>query len=289
MERKNLEGKRIKIYARSYSLELYCYSKGLYETFGVPVVRATDQTADGYFYTMLKDTDCDIAINIDEDAFVINPDAILDLAEYMLENNYVNVGISEFCRGSRFNSVITNPFFNIFHLAKIREKYISSKEVKKFNYEAVRDELKAKLPQEMLNANFDCVDFEPYYQFFFWLAYNFDTLYLPYKTHKDGISTILYDNKGNELLFHSWYARFYNVSTLISRFWNVKNNQTIRIDALIDEAYRLREMGKPAKLNQITLLCDKTIRFVIKSISRVCGFPRKWLKWYKRYQRKKKK
>lgn len=46
---------RIKIFCRSFDLKLYRYSRGLYEQLGIPVVRLTDQSADGYFYTMLRD------------------------------------------------------------------------------------------------------------------------------------------------------------------------------------------------------------------------------------------
>lgn len=69
---------KIKIFCRSFDLRLYTLSEGLYETMGFPCVRLTDQSADGYFFTMLKDTECDIAINVDEDCFVCDPEAILN-------------------------------------------------------------------------------------------------------------------------------------------------------------------------------------------------------------------
>ena len=40
---------RIKIFCRSFDLRLYRLSKGLYESWGYPCIRLTDQTADGYF------------------------------------------------------------------------------------------------------------------------------------------------------------------------------------------------------------------------------------------------
>ena len=83
---------RIKFFCRSFDLRLYRLSKGLYESLGYPCVRLTDQTADGYFHTMLQDTECDIAINVDEDCFITNPDAVFELVDYAVENNIANIG-----------------------------------------------------------------------------------------------------------------------------------------------------------------------------------------------------
>ena len=83
---------RIKFFCRSFDLRLYRLSKGLYESLGFPCVRLADQTADGYFHTMLQDTDCDIAINVDEDCFLTNTDAVFALVDYAVENNIANIG-----------------------------------------------------------------------------------------------------------------------------------------------------------------------------------------------------
>ena len=80
-ERPLLSARRVKFYTRSFSLELYEQAKHLFEGAGYPCVRLTDQTADGYFFTMLADTDCDVAINVDEDAYIEDLEAVLDLAD----------------------------------------------------------------------------------------------------------------------------------------------------------------------------------------------------------------
>ena len=72
---------RIKFYCRSFNKELYLLSRGLYEQAGYPCIRLTDQTADGYFFKMLEDETCDIAINVDEDCFITDLDAVLALAK----------------------------------------------------------------------------------------------------------------------------------------------------------------------------------------------------------------
>lgn len=92
---------RIKIFTRSFDLRLYRLSKGLFRDWKdaegnpIPCVRLTDQTADGYFYTMLRDKDCDVAINVDEDAFIVNPQAVLDLVGTLLEGGYANTSAAQ--------------------------------------------------------------------------------------------------------------------------------------------------------------------------------------------------
>lgn len=295
-KRKHLKGKRIKIYTRSFSLELYRYAKGLFEIQNIPIVRLTDQSADGYFYTILKDTDCDIAVNIDEDAFVINPEAILDLAEYMLANGYANCGVSDGDINVRnLNPIVTNPFFNILDLNKIREQYDSIKEIKRFDYEEVKqrmiDEFHAQPYRTRARYNFDCIDFEPYYPFFFWLAFHFKTLYLSSARHADKQSTIAYDNNQQEILAHSWYSRFYKTNPWLSKYYKVDTLKTTqRIDALIDEVYQKRGLKRPvfSKKDRFSFLLDLSVRWIIKVPQRVYGWPRKWKKWYIRYKRKKK-
>lgn len=95
---------RIKIFTRSFSLELYSLSRTLYEGLEIPIVRLTDKSADGYFFSILKDTECDVAINIDEDAFVVNPQAMLDLVEFVVIHGYANAGCPDGGGGWRYNS-----------------------------------------------------------------------------------------------------------------------------------------------------------------------------------------
>lgn len=293
-ERKHLQGKRIKIYTRSFSLELYQYARGLFEIEGIPIVRLTDQSADGYFYTILKDTSCDIAINIDEDAFVIDPGSILELTEYMLAHGYANCGLSDGdvnVRGQ--NPIITNPFFNILDLEKIREQLVSIDEIKRFDYETVKQEMIDQFysqPYRTLSRyNFDCADYEPYYPFFFWLAYHFRTLYLSSSKHEDGRTTILLSHDRKEILAHSWLSRFYKSNPLLSKYYKIDSIQnTQRINALIDEVYQRRGLKRPVftQSDRLAFFIDSLIRRMIKVPQRIGGWPRKWKKWYKRYKRK---
>ena len=276
---------RVKIFTRSFSPELYTYSRGLfYEE--IPIVRLTDQTADGYFFTMLEDESCDIAINIDEDAFITDWNPSLELVEYVASNNLVNAAAPDAGPGCprRHNPIVTNPFFNVLNLKLIRTKYTTPKEIQKFSYESHREELVAKFPQSLLETleyDLDCIDFEPYYPFFFWLAYHFDTLYLQAERHSDGFSSILYDHQGRPFCLHSWFARKFKVQKFHTR----------RIFSLINEAYTARKLQMPTFTAEERMehFGELIVRYARKAVSRIMNWPHKWHLWYLRYQRRRKK
>lgn len=274
---------RIKIFCRSFDLKLYQLSKGLYESWGFPCVRLTDQTADGYFYTMLRDKECDIAINVDEDCFITNKDAVMSLVEYVVEKGIANAGCPDgggwTPRGA--NPIVTNPFFNVFNLNLIREKF-SKQAVRDFSYATHREEMMTAYPKEMLYAerkwDFERIDYEPYYPFFLWQAYNTKTYYLPSKRHSDGWTTILYNHEGNEICRHTWLARFYSVPAFVVRHWQPNaGKQQERINHVIDEAYALQGLSKPlfGWKDEVAFVGNKIIRWMIKIPQRIAGWPHK--------------
>ena len=274
---------RIKIFCRSFNLKLYRLSKGLYESWGVPCVRLTDQTADCYFYTMLKDTECDIAINVDEDCFITSKEAVLNLVDYVVVNGIANAGCPDggswVPRGG--NPIVTNPFFNVFNLNLLREKF-SKQAVKDFDYSAHRDEMEKAFPHAMLysgrNYSFENTGYEPYYPFFFWQAYNTKTLYLANAGHPDGWTTILYNQNGEEMCRHTWLARFYSVPAFVVRHWQpTEGAQQDRINHVIDEAYTMSGIEKPVFgwRDKMAFVGNKIIRWMIKIPQRIAGWPRK--------------
>lgn len=287
-ERPLLDACRVKFYTRSFSLELYRQASHLFSSAGYPCVRLTDQTADGYFFTMLDDTECDLAINVDEDAYIQDLDAVLDLAEYVLQHGYANAGCPDCAPGCPRggNPIVTNPFFNIFDLRQIRTKWpgrkIGQKVVRSFRYDDVRNELRSKFSYDeslIVRPHFDSIFDEPYYNFFFWLAYNFETLYLPNAKHHDGTSTVLYSVDGRCLCKHSWMSRFYHQC----------HDQTLRINALIDEVCALRGLNrlKFSTAQVVGFRLDHLLRFIIRIPQRIANWPRKWKKWYDMWRRKK--
>lgn len=278
----NINNHRLKIFTRSFSLQLYTQAKGLFEQMGVPCVRLTDQTADGYFYTMLKDTDCDIAINIDEDCFLVDPQTVLDLVQVVIENDYANAGCPDGGSGCPRggNPIVTNPFFNVLNLKLIRTKFTFKNQISTFDYKVVLEQMEEKFPKEILKGGYDFArtDYEPYYPFFFWLAYNFKTLYLVGEKHLDGISTILHAPDGRIICMHSWLARFYNVPGFFVKYWQKDaGKQKERIDSLIDEVYGLRGFQRPhlTRCNHLQFVFDELLRWSIKIPQRIVGWPKK--------------
>lgn len=252
---------RIKIFTRSFDLRLYRLAKGLFcdwkdaEGNPIPCVRLTDQTADGYFLTMLRDCDCDVAINIDEDAFIVNPGAVLTLVDTLLVGGYANIGCSDGDEATTGRDpIVTNPFFNVFNLALIRTR---------FN----RNDLKKRLD-----------DAEPYYPFFHWLAATFPTLYLPARRHTDGITTVALDPQQRPLCLHTWFSRFYSMPAwIVRRIEPSQGTQKQRIDAVIQEAYDLR--GKPlpefGPADRLAFAGNKVLRWLIKIPQRISRWPYK--------------
>ena len=281
---------RIKIYCRSFDLKLYRLSKGLYENWGYPCVRLTDQTADGYFRTMLRDTDCDIAINVDEDCFVTNKAAVLALVDYVVANGIANAGCPDggawVPRGA--NPIVTNPFFNVLNLNLLREQYSADAE-KHFDYSAHKQQMIDAYPKEKLvegrTYDFDLTGHEPYYPFFLWQAYHTKTLYLPSARHADRWTTILYNHQGEEMCRHTWLARFYSVPAFVVRHWQPNAGaQQQRIDAVIREAYTMAcvPMPKFTWRDRCAFVANKVVRWLIKVPQRIAGWPSKLKKKMRR-------
>ena len=252
---------RIKIFTRSFDLRLYRLAKGLFcdwkdaEGHPIPCVRLTDQSADGYFYTMLRDTDCDVAINVDEDAFIVNPQAVLDLVGTLLEGGYANIGCSDGDPATTGRDpVVTNPFFNVFNLSLIRTRFDRKALVRRLE------------------------DREPYYPFFHWMAATFPTLYLPARHHADGITTVALDLQGRTICLHTWFSRFYSMpSWIVRRIEPEQGMQKARIDAVIREAYAARSMEIPSfdMADRLAFAGNKVVRWVIKVPQRMARWPYK--------------
>lgn len=251
---------RIKFYCRSFDKELYLLSKRLYEDAGYPCVRLTDQTADGYFFTMLADEECDIAINVDEDCFITDLDAVLQLADRVVAEKWINAGCPDAnpaCpRGG--DPQVTNPFFNVFNLKEIRKEWNAY-----------------RLIPELKQGSY--LTLEPYYNYFHWILRTFPgrTLYLDGYRHPDRTTTVL-----QGYCLHTWFARLFNPSLLTRLFeGNDKKDvdHQLRINAIIDEAYRLRGIRRE-RFNVFTRIgfkIDGAQRWAIKIPQRIMNWPNK--------------
>lgn len=279
---------RIKFFCRSFDLRLYTLSKRFYEGLGYPCVRLTDQSADGYFYTMLADTGCDIAVNVDEDCFILDPQAVLRLVDYVVANGYANAGCPDGGEGvpRSGNPIVTNPFFNVFDLRRIRTKF-SREAVRRFRYTDHQAEMTAAFDAGSLRGEYTFgrpAVIEPYYAFFLWLAGNFSTLYLKPHRHTDGISTILCDSAGHALCAHAWFARFYSVPSVVVRLFQPDaGRQKARIDALIAFSAAARGEEPPAKeqrRDSLRYAFDRCIRYLIKVPQRIMAWPAKYRRYH---------
>lgn len=291
----HLVNRRVKFFTRSFSLELYRLSKGLYEEVGIPCVRLVDQTANGYFLEMLRDTECDVAINVDEDCFITDLQALLQLADWAIGEGWVNVGCSDNSLGCPrgCNSIVTNPFLNIFNLEEIRTRWEGR--IPPLDYPSVRTRMEqaflAQMNQQKERFGFGremvredlrtgLTNSEPYYPFFFWLldAFPGRTFYLNNRRHEDQLSTCVYDLEGKCICMHTWFARFYHPSWLTYCFEGSEGHKhTQRIDAIIDQAYAKRGIQRPqfGPIDQLAFVGNSLMRWTVKVPQRVAGWPRK--------------
>ncbi|MBR5297908.1 MAG: hypothetical protein IKU29_08620 [Parabacteroides sp.] len=245
----NIEDLNICICTRSMNIDLY---KQAMNTVDLPYKKKRYRftTADGYLYDLVK-SEYDYVVNIDEDAFVCNINALKDLIIYFIENGYVNCGMPDGgvspVRGG--NPIVTNPFFNIIDIKKIRERF-SLKEIEKIK-QISENVQKQYIPNDIVRLEYAFKENEPYCSFFIWIALNFKVLYLDADTYKDGYSTVLKNHKGVPFLIHSWYSRMYNrddfhtkrINDIISSCPGKKSQEVIssgdKIQSVVDKlAYR---------------------------------------------------
>lgn len=248
MQNINLDNYKILIFTRSMNIKLFELSSNSI-TLPFKHIRMKHTGALGYFYDMLK-YDCDYAINIDEDAFVFDNERLNALLKYFISNDYVNCGFPDggVLNVRHENPIVTNPFFNILNIKKIKEnidyEQIEHFDFKKFDYEKF-------VPKHLLTGSEYRFSYnpDPFYPFFLWLNINFKCLYLNGVTYdnNDGYTTILQDNEGSPFLYHTWFSRFYEVNAIhTQRINNVYrlctgkevrefNKFSDRINAIIDK------------------------------------------------------
>ncbi|MDH8702286.1 hypothetical protein M2138_001646 [Dysgonomonadaceae bacterium PH5-43] len=208
MEYKNIDLSKYKIviFTRSMNAKLFELSSQL---IGLPFkhIRLKHTSAISYFYDIMK-YDIDYAINIDEDAFVSDPNKLLDFLKYVIANNYVNCGFPDggILPIRNHNPLVTNPFFNILNIKEIKKNF-NVKDVENFDF--TKYDYEKYAPNNLYKSEYQFDVCEPYYSFFLWLSINYKTLYMDAETHADGCTSILKDMNGEVILLHSWYSRFY--------------------------------------------------------------------------------
>jgi len=165
-----------------------------------------------FFMKKLKKYDLDWLILADEDVVFTNPEGVFSLIDYLDENNYTVSGMSEADRLESWTKhpYVINTFFGILNLKEIYKIY-DEREMLSNQYAADKEfpnQLEELPPYEYPMTSLA----EPYYCYFLWLLRKGKkTKFLkssrPLKD--DFLTNSILDHRGQELLYHTWYARFY--------------------------------------------------------------------------------
>ena len=232
---KEVDLDRIKIVCNTQHEELYQHSKSFYEQLPFECITVSGKTglySQPFFDHVIRNlTDTDWMIYLDEDCFVTDLGAMLELLFYQIR---YNLGFSGMPDGGvvshRFhNPVSINAFFTIVNLKELRRGYEG------FNGKSLyAADLDKFTPHELIKksgsykVSYD--NFEPYYTTFFYaLRKGMTPLYLDADdTELDEYTTALKNHQGKIFAYHSWY----------SRSWNDPKNQQ-RILRVIDHCKEL--------------------------------------------------
>lgn len=230
----------IVIATRSMNDELFRMSGELID---LPLKRYRFLNTDAHtYFHKLVQLDAEWVVNLDEDAFVVDFSKILKLIEYMKANNYVCAGMPDGgVTPMRFhNPVGMNAYFQILHVARLRERFDETKA----RAAKLTEEMKKKTPFHLFRSDqYAYDDFEMYYPFFFWmLEEGFNLLYLDaLQWKRDTTSTLLMDHEKQPFLVHCWYTRFFEEqkARFIHAYEFCKNMQKSKVQPLsgIDQTF----------------------------------------------------
>ncbi|WP_027937095.1 hypothetical protein [Anaeroarcus burkinensis] len=200
---------KIAIVSRTYEGELYFNALRFLHGLEIPFFAYTGWDAQGYLREICL-MDYDFVINIDEDAYVYDVKAMLDLLVYMAENGYHFCGMPDGgVVGTRVeNPLVQNAYFNIFDLRKIRPVIPGIRSIEKQTFDESWIE---QFPMEMLRCSYNWQGKDLYYPFSFWLLKEgFKPLYLSaFEWEEDSITSILRNHEEKPFLMHTWFSRAY--------------------------------------------------------------------------------
>jgi len=168
---------------------------------------------DSIFFMMkkLKNKNIDWLIMADEDVLFINPDLVYTTIDEMISKDFIVSGVRDggLITNRTYSPYLINTFFSIVNF-KVLESIWNEKEIRKNQY-VLDNEFYEDL--SALKTDYDTKSlYEPYYCFYFWLRRKgkkilFLDAVMPFKN--DEKTTLVYAKNGNEMLYHTWYARSY--------------------------------------------------------------------------------
>lgn len=166
-----------------------------------------------FFLRKLKKYDLDWLIMADEDVIFTYSEQVFELIKYMKQEDYTVSGMRD---GGQLswrdkNPYLINTYFTVLNLKEIYSIF-SEKEILGHQY-ILKDEFDKTIPNLPFN-NYDTDSlFEEYYCFFLWLLRNKKRIFYLQASNPingDYASTKVLNYNGCEILYHTWYARFYN-------------------------------------------------------------------------------
>jgi hypothetical protein len=240
---------KIKIVSNVLNDDLYAHSKSFYESMKYDKITVSGKDRNYFAFNFINHIitnkekyNFDWMVYIDEDCFITNQQALEDLIQYQINNNYACSGVPDGGVISLrvHNPIAINMFFMILNIGEIRKKY----DINAVKTSLYGEDLNKHIPtllmkkeyiykpeyKEITNLGLKPFDikfdnFESYYCFFFWLLRNdFKMLYLDANEHTDNITTIVKNQNGVEFAYHTWYGRKWNrENTTKNRILNVIN------------------------------------------------------------------
>ena len=239
----DIDYSRIKIVTNYSSNELVLESENFYKNIDLECIKIDGRTGTygiSFFEHVIRNLNsCDWMIYIDEDCFITDVSAMLDLLFYQIENNIAFSGMPDGgVISHRFHNPISiNAFFTIINLKMLRNVYNGHDQWygNDFDKFIPLNLIKTDIPENEKYSRtiaegfkpygviYD--NFEPYYKVFFTLLRNGGIpLYLDANDSDiDDLTTVLKNHKGVEFAYHTWFARSWHSKENKDRILNVIN------------------------------------------------------------------
>jgi len=205
-----------------------------------------------YMFKKLKNQNIDWLIMADEDVLFRNSDLVFSCIDRMEKQNYTVCGVRD---GGVIPHRVQNPFaintfFSILNLKEVmtawdEKEVLKNQYIKKTEFQDDLRTLCGDYSEESL--------FEPYYCFYFWLRRNHKKILFLDATvpfAEDLITNLVKDDLGNEMLYHTWYARSYGTN----------EKHTKRINSIIEKvAIEAKKSTEPIIFKDKTYAIKKSI------------------------------
>ena len=214
---------------------------GRHELFGIDSI-----------YLMMKQLrgkGIDWLVMADEDVLFICPEYVYDIIDDLKNSGEILCGVRDGGQipNRTYSPYLINTFFSVVNFKRL-ESIWNEKEVRENQYinEGEFSENLAELPEQYdVNSLY-----EPYYRFYFWLRRKGEKIRFLHAVRPfedDHKTTLVFDTRNRELLYHTWYARLYGTderhTRRIDRIFNMlnfQNNKAPDFILLTDPTFRLK-------------------------------------------------